>query len=895
MMIQNFLNYYSPLSECRRLQKKQFNVLYQTLRDMGNVFDEDLKNLSRIFSDAVLPGQMNSKLDYLRVCSTYLSGIELSFTEEWSESNMDNPSVLINGLCSTWLAGRKLVTVQQELRSIIILYCPRAYMMSIREIDEVWDKYYTSYDLELANSCTSTSSLVLPSISKDTLVNWSDRWIDVLIDKLDEDGFYLNEDTAFDPLLFIAVKLHSLAGRLMLKCKDFDTCFAPRVTPALNSILVKCPDILYNFDAIKELVAKKPICNTLQDCLPSYEPDELGIDVLKKRGKELQTQHASLFLYRKLKDQYDEIFLIPSEEDFKESMSDVQQVWDLAITAKLSDYLDQLKFLSICDKFQFELNRARDFLSQYEFNQYREHEMMMKHREDIHNFLFSSHWIDSRQQELGELFTYMRKRINTISFLDEDDSLYGDELLPDEFAIELLVLIECDFDNLTAHQETVREYYDQGIEQWEEFLLGVEAFNIILSKKNYLLTDGFRKLRSECAELENIAEAHASLQLSGDELCDLCDEGCQEFIQNKLEQIAEQIEEMRIQAIEVHREWDPLVIEDVLVDTQESIEHEREDYMNDYEIDKKEDAGNGTSEIECTACETESASSVSKMSNLGHEDDSNDTGLTRCLSRNSSIYYDDSIKDHGEVPCNSGQKDENSGETDLLRFADSNMTYSNDSNGSRELQLAKRQKFDSTSDVDVIFLPKALPGFRKEISPVRQHAPTRQQPEIRTLVQDSYPQPLIPAPPLQPVLHPMMCIQLELCETNLQEWLRERNEVSTEISKLTDNDISIVDDYVIQFYKGLKYLHSQNCVHRDIKPSNILLTGNRKLLKICDFGISKEIVNDSESFVRSSRLSNSSSVHTTKLGSRLYASPEQLISSHYSFKTDIFSSSLAFL
>ncbi|KAI6646093.1 hypothetical protein LOD99_9540 [Oopsacas minuta] len=135
----------------------------------------------------------------------------------------------------------------------------------------------------------------------------------------------------------------------------------------------------------------------------------------------------------------------------------------------------------------------------------------------------------------------------------------------------------------------------------------------------------------------------------------------------------------------------------------------------DYEIDKREDAGNGTSEIESTAGETESASSVSKMSNLGHEDDSNDTGLTRCLSRNSNKYYDDSIKDHGEERYNSGQKDENSVETDLLRFVDSNIMYSNDSNGSREIQLAKRQKFDSSSDSDVILLPQALPGFRKEI------------------------------------------------------------------------------------------------------------------------------------------------------------------------------------
>ncbi|KAI6654347.1 Eukaryotic translation initiation factor 2-alpha kinase 1 [Oopsacas minuta] len=349
----------------------------------------------------------------------------------------------------------------------------------------------------------------------------------------------------------------------------------------------------------------------------------------------------------------------------------------------------------------------------------------------------------------------------------------------------------------------------------------------------------------------------------------------------------------------------------------------------DYEIEKREDAGNSTSEIESTAGETESASSVFIRSNLEHEDDFNDTRLTRCLNRNSNKYYDDSIWDYGDERLYSGQEDENSGKTDSLLFSDTNIMYSNDSNGSREIYSEIRRKVDSSSDPDVILLPQERPGFRKEISLVRRHVPTRQQPETRIVSQpwnhriltrnfsfpftnlqyntmsisnrlpltsqDLHPQPLIPAPPLQPVLHPIICIQLELCETNLQEWLRTRNEVSTEISKLTDDDISIVDDYVIQFYKGIKYLHSQNCVHRDIKPTNILLTGNRKLLKICDFGLSKEIVNNSESFERSSTSSNSSSVHTTKLGSRLYTSPEQLISNHYSFKTDIFSSALVFL
>ncbi|KAI6651804.1 Ras-related protein R-Ras2 [Oopsacas minuta] len=82
MRIHSDLNHLPPLSECKRLQKTQFKELHQILRDTGNCIDEDVKNLSRIFSDALLPGQMKSKIDYLRDCSTCLSGIELSFKAE---------------------------------------------------------------------------------------------------------------------------------------------------------------------------------------------------------------------------------------------------------------------------------------------------------------------------------------------------------------------------------------------------------------------------------------------------------------------------------------------------------------------------------------------------------------------------------------------------------------------------------------------------------------------------------------------------------------------------------------------------------------------------------------------------------------------------------------------
>jgi serine/threonine protein kinase len=52
----------------------------------------------------------------------------------------------------------------------------------------------------------------------------------------------------------------------------------------------------------------------------------------------------------------------------------------------------------------------------------------------------------------------------------------------------------------------------------------------------------------------------------------------------------------------------------------------------------------------------------------------------------------------------------------------------------------------------------------------------------------------------------------------------------------------VIVNYVIQITLGLKHLKSNNIIHRDIKPSNILVS-EKGLLKISDFGISKELKN----------------------------------------------------
>ncbi|ORX36463.1 kinase-like domain-containing protein [Kockovaella imperatae] len=57
-------------------------------------------------------------------------------------------------------------------------------------------------------------------------------------------------------------------------------------------------------------------------------------------------------------------------------------------------------------------------------------------------------------------------------------------------------------------------------------------------------------------------------------------------------------------------------------------------------------------------------------------------------------------------------------------------------------------------------------------------------------------------------------------------------------------------EYFRQLVLGLEYLHANEVIHRDVKPDNILLSADREVVKLCDFGVSEMFVNQGDDRVK---------------------------------------------
>jgi glycogen synthase kinase 3 beta len=82
--------------------------------------------------------------------------------------------------------------------------------------------------------------------------------------------------------------------------------------------------------------------------------------------------------------------------------------------------------------------------------------------------------------------------------------------------------------------------------------------------------------------------------------------------------------------------------------------------------------------------------------------------------------------------------------------------------------------------------------------------------------------------------------------------------------------------YIYQLFRSLAYIHSQGICHRDIKPQNLLLDPASGVLKLCDFGSAKILVENEP--------------NVSYICSRYYRAPELIFgATNYTPKIDVWS------
>ncbi|KAL3725838.1 hypothetical protein ACJRO7_030814 [Eucalyptus globulus] len=127
-------------------------------------------------------------------------------------------------------------------------------------------------------------------------------------------------------------------------------------------------------------------------------------------------------------------------------------------------------------------------------------------------------------------------------------------------------------------------------------------------------------------------------------------------------------------------------------------------------------------------------------------------------------------------------------------------------------------------------------------------------------------------------VQPLMMIVTELMrDGNLQKHL------SSIRPQVLDLKLSI--GFALDIAGAMEYLHANNIIHRDLKPSNLLLTEDKKHLKLADFGLAREEV---------------TAEMTGEMGTYRWMAPELYsiepcprgTRRHYDHKADVFSFSL---
>mmetsp|Transcript_43045 Transcript_43045/g.90424 ORF Transcript_43045/g.90424 Transcript_43045/m.90424 type:complete len:1541 (-) Transcript_43045:49-4671(-) len=153
----------------------------------------------------------------------------------------------------------------------------------------------------------------------------------------------------------------------------------------------------------------------------------------------------------------------------------------------------------------------------------------------------------------------------------------------------------------------------------------------------------------------------------------------------------------------------------------------------------------------------------------------------------------------------------------------------------------------------------------------------------------------------------ILFIQMQLCSVQtLADFLSNRQARRGSLPQRTSQNTSYAVDIPFalrlfaQIANGVKYVHKQGLIHRDLKPQNCFIddAGN---VKVGDFGLSRESssaggITDLE--VNNEDIGNEDSIappdsmdaeNTAGVGTRAYASPEQMRGSNYDASTDVYS------
>lgn len=77
---------------------------------------------------------------------------------------------------------------------------------------------------------------------------------------------------------------------------------------------------------------------------------------------------------------------------------------------------------------------------------------------------------------------------------------------------------------------------------------------------------------------------------------------------------------------------------------------------------------------------------------------------------------------------------------------------------------------------------------------------------------------------------PRIYLVMELCLQNLHEYVQS-----------SQFDLQKAVTFFLQMAMAILHIHQCSIMHRDLKPSNVLISKDKKSIKVSDFGISKEI------------------------------------------------------